>query len=109
MSIEKDNNKTKAVNIWTKRRETKFFSQTRKNQSVEFVIKLKKAKGEMTKNIWIIIYLNELLNIKLIKPIEVKDFTIPSKENKLKSPDNDNVWFMLLMNSEKLNSELKRV
>lgn len=107
--IENDSNKTIAVKIWNKRRETKFFNQTLKNHSVELVIKLKNAKGEISINIWIIIYLKELLNIKFIKPNEVKDFTIPSKENKLKSPDKDNVLFMLLINSEKLKLELKRV
>ena len=109
VSIENDNNKTSAVKTWTKRREMKFLSQTLKNHSEEFVIKLKKAKGEIRTNVWIIIYLNELLNIKLINPIEVKDFTIPSKENKLKSPDKERAWFISLINSEKLKLELKRL
>ena len=87
----------------------KFLSQTRKNHSEEFVIKLKKAKGEISTNIWIIIYLNELLNIKFINPIDVKDFTIPSKENKLKSPDKESAWFISSINSEKLKLESKRV
>ena len=49
-------------------------------------------------------YRRELLKIKFIKPIDVKDLTIPSKENKLKSPDKESTLFMLLINSEKLKS-----
>lgn len=109
ISIEKDNNRTRAVRTCTKRREIKFLSQTLKNHSEELVIKLKIAKGEISIKIWTIIYLSELLNIKFIKPIEVNDLTIPSKENRLKSPDKESVLFISLINSEKLKSELKRL
>ena len=51
ISIEKDNNKTSAVKICTKSKETKFLSQTLKNHSEELVIKLKKAKGEISMKI----------------------------------------------------------
>lgn len=85
--MEKESSKTRAVKICTKRRETKFFSQILKNHSEEFVMRLRNAKGEMSTKIWIMIYLKELLKIKFINPNDVKDFTIPSKENKLKSPD----------------------
>lgn len=109
VSIENDSNKTSAVKICTKRREIKFLIQTLKNHSEELDIKHKIANGEMSTKICIIIYLNELLNIKFIKPKDVKDFTIPSKENKLKSPDKERVWFILSINSEKLKLELKSV
>lgn len=105
-SIEKESNKIRAVKICTKRREIKFFSHTRKNHSDEFVIKLKNAKGEMSTKTWIIIYLKELLNTKFIKPKDVNDFTIPSKENRLNSPDIDNVLFMSSIKSEKLKLDL---
>ena len=85
--IENDKSNISAIKICTKRREIKFFNHTLKNHSEEVVIKLKKAKGDISTKIWSITYLKELLKIKFINPKDVNDFTIPSKEKRLKSPD----------------------
>ena len=53
-----------------------------KIQEDDVVIKLKKANGLININKRIIIYLNENVKTKLIRPILEKDLTIPANENK---------------------------
>ena len=101
--IEKDNSKINDTKIWTKRSEIKFLIHTLKNQSELFIIKLRKANGLNSTKIWSIIYLSEKLKIRFIRPADVNDFIIPSKENKLKSVfEEKRALFKLFIKFEKL-------
>ena len=107
--IEKDNSKINDTKIWTKRSEIKFLIHTLKNQSELFIIKLRKANGLNSTKIWSIIYLSEKLKIRFIRPADVNDFIIPSKENKLKSVfEEKRALFKLFIKFEKLISVEKR-
>lgn len=68
---------------WIKSNDKKFRIHDLKKNSVFSNNKEIKAIGLNNTNIWIRIYLNEYVKIKLIIPIDEKDLIMPSNENRL--------------------------
>ena len=68
---------------WIKSNDKKFLIHDLKKNSVFSNNREIKAIGLNNTNIWIRIYLNEYVKIKLIMPIDEKDLIMPSNENRL--------------------------
>lgn len=83
-SKEKVINKIKEINNWTNNNEQKVRIHIWKNQVVFSEANDKKANGAINKKTLTIIYLNEYDKIKLNRLKEIKHFSNPSIENKLK-------------------------
>ena len=78
-----DNNKIKESKTCINSNDNKFLNHDLKKNSVPSRINDINANGLKSTNIWINIYLNEYVNIKLIIPIVEKDFIMPSNEKRL--------------------------
>ena len=78
-------NKTIEIKGCTNSKDINILNQDLKNQELELLINVSKAKGVRSTRTFTMIYLNEYVKSKLIKLIETKLFNNPLKEKILKS------------------------
>ena len=98
----------KATNTSRSNRERKVLTQALKIQLNLSTDKQRIAKGLIKTKTFTMTYLKEYDNARLIKPIEINDFIIPSNENKLNDVVSKKVEeFKLWINAEKQISVLK--
>ena len=77
-------NKTIEIKGWTNNKDINILNQDLKNQELELLISVSKAKGVRSARTFTIIYRREYEKSKLIKLAEIKLLNNPSKEKTLR-------------------------